>query len=394
MTFWIIAGLLTLVVVAAMLVPLFRAHRDAVSRAEYDINVYKDQLIELERDATAGRIPASEADAARLEVQRRLLAAGEDAENQKTAPAKGSKLPIIIAVAAMPVIALAFYLKTGSPSVPDFPLAGRTGVQAVSAGSRENQAINQLVSKLEERLQQDPNDPKGWVLLGRTYAELGESRKSAAAYERATNLIGREPGLIADWAEARLMATEGSFTPEIFADFVEARDKDPLLPKPWFYIGLDKAMGGDLRGAAQIWTDLLAIQPKGAPFADAVRAQIARAADEGGFKVSDLKPSETALGLAKGMAASLPVEAARSTGVAPSATPAAPGPDKQDIEAAGQMTPEQRMDFIRSMVARLAAKLKEDSTDKAGWERLIRAYEVLGETEKAAEARASLKALQ
>ncbi|MDP4796345.1 MAG: c-type cytochrome biogenesis protein CcmI [Rhodospirillales bacterium] len=391
--FWIIAGLLTLIVVAALLVPLFLSHRDAVSRAEYDINVYKDQLIELERDTAAGRIAASEADAARLEVQRRLLAAGEDAENQKTAPAKGSKLPIIIAVAALPAIALAFYLRTGSPSMPDFPLVGRTDVHSAAAGSPENQAINQLVGKLEEKLQQDPNDPKGWVLLGRTYAELGESRKSAAAYERATKLIGRVPGLLADWAEARLMATDGKFTPEIFADFVEAREKDPLLPKPWFYIGLDKAMGGDLRGAAQIWTDLLAIQPKGAPFAEAVKAQIARAADEGGFKVSDLQPSETALGLAKGMAASLPAETAAST-AAPSAAPTAPGPNKQDIEAAGQMTPEERMSFIRSMVARLADKLKEDPTDKAGWERLIRAYEVLGETDKATEARAKLKALQ
>jgi len=388
--FWAIAGLLTLIVVVALLVPLFRAHRDAVSRAEYDINVYKDQLTELERDAASGRIPASEADAARLEIQRRLLAAADDAEKQKKAPGRASCLPIIIAVGAVPLIALAFYLKTGAPAVPDYPLAERTDVRRAAAIAENNTAIKQLVGKLEDKLRQNPEDPKGWVLLARTYAELGDARKAAAAYEQAAALTGRHPEVLADWAEARLMLQNGAFTPEVYGDFVEARDKDPLLPKPWFYIGLDKAMAGKFRDAAQIWTDLLAMQPKNAPFAEAVQAQIARAAEEGGFKVTDLKPSETALNLAKGGTATLPDEVQSSQ----AAAPMAPGPTQGDIEAAGEMTPEQRMGFIRSMVQRLAAKLEENPNDVAGWQRLIKAYEVLGETDKATEAKARLKEIQ
>ena len=249
--------------------------------------------------------------------------------------------------------------------------------------------MSDLAGQLEEKLRKNPDDAKGWVLLAKTYATIGDARKAAAAYARATTLTERNPEVLADWAEARLMALGGGFTPEIFADFLEARDRDPLLQKPWFYIGLDKAMGGDVEGAAQTWTDLLTISPKGAPFTEAVRAQIARAAEEGGFKPSDIKPSEAALALAKGNASSLPADAPTSA----KAGPVQPGPSQQDIEAAGQMTYEERTAFIRTMVERLAAKLEENPADRAGWERLIRAYEVLGETDKAAAAKARLEAL-
>ena len=387
--FWIIAGLLSVIVTAWLLVPLLRAQRSTASRAIYDINVYKDQLTELDRDVALGRIAGNEADAARLEIQRRLLAAGDEAEAPARQPVRAGNVPVIIAAIMVPALALVFYYETGSPSVPDFPLAERTDIKTPARVTDEQTTMRDLAGQLEERLRQNPGDAKGWVLLAKTYATIGDARKAAAAYARATTLTERNPEVLADWAEARLMALGGGFTPEIFADFLEARDRDPILPKPWFYIGLDKAMGGDLEGAAQTWTDLLAITPKGAPFAEAVRAQIARAAEEGGFKPSDIKPSEAALALAKGNASSLPSDAPTSA----KAGPVPPGPSQQDIDAAGQMTDEERTAFIRTMVERLAAKLEENPADRAGWERLIRAYDVLGETDKAAAAKARLEAL-
>ncbi|MEX2310991.1 MAG: c-type cytochrome biogenesis protein CcmI, partial [Rhodospirillales bacterium] len=275
--FWLLAGLLSVIVTVWLLVPLLQAHLTDASRAEYDINVYRDQLAELDRDVALGRIAGAEADAARLEIQRRLLSAGDEAERPARPSARSTRLPVIITVLAVPVLALAFYYETGSPSVPDFPLAARTDIRTPARATDEQSTMRDLAGQLEERLRQNPDDAKGWVLLGRTYATIGNARKAAAAYARATVLTERRPEVLADWAEARLMALDGTFTPEIFADFLEARDRDPQLPKPWFYIGLDKAMGGDLEGAAQTWTDLLAITPKDAPFAEAVRAQIARA---------------------------------------------------------------------------------------------------------------------
>lgn len=394
MIFWVLAGLLTVFTLCVLILPQLRAAKSVVARAEYDITVYKDQLAELERDQKEGRIAAQEADAARVEIQRRLLAAAEASEREASPDKpKGRGLGVIaLAALAAPLAAVVFYLQTGTPGMPDFPLAERTDLRGeASAGSAGGKSLRQLAQQLQERLQDNPDDARGWTLLARTYANIGDSRHAAAAYQRAVELTGRDPELLADWAEARLMARDGSFTPEIFGDFLEARDKDPLLPKPWFYIGLDKAMGGDFEGAAQLWTDLLAIHPADAPFAASIRAQIARAAEEGGFSAADIEPSDTAKELAAGAAATLSDEAQTSGGAA---GPVPPGPSREDVEAAQQMTAEERAAFIRTMVANLAEKLEQNPDDPAGWERLIRAYDVLGETEKANAARARLKELQ
>lgn len=386
MMFWLFAGLLAFTVFLVLLLPLLYSARASVSRAEYDINVYKDQLIELEKDAAEGRIGASELTAARLEIQRRLLAADDEATTSVPVKAKGGSLPIFVAAIAVPVLAFAFYNETGSPDVPNFPLAERTGIQTTDENAGQP-SMTEMARSLEERLLENPGDVRGWALLGRTYATLGDSRKSAAAFQKAVPLSNRHPEVLADWAEARLMARNGEFTTEIFADFIEAREKDPTLPKPWFYIGLDKAMGDDLEGAAQIWTDLLAIVPDNASFSDAVREQIARAAEEGGFNAADLKPSETAIGIAQGLKSTMPEGSSAST------APVMPGPTREQMQEAGEMSTEDRMAFIRSMVDRLAGKLEENPNDRTGWERLIHAYEVLGDTTKAAAARVRLEAL-
>lgn len=386
MMFWLFAGLLALAVFLVLLLPLLYGARSSVSRAEYDINVYKDQLIELEKDAADGRIGESELAAARLEIQRRLLTADEEASTSTPKKSKGGSLPIIIAAVAVPVLSFAFYNETGSPDIPNFPLAERTDIQITNENTAQA-PMTELARSLEDRLLENPDDARGWALLGRTYATIGDPRKAAAAFQKAVPLSNRHPEVLADWAEARLMARSGEFTTEIFADFIEAREKDPTLPKPWFYIGLDKAMGDDFEGAAQIWTDLLAIVPDNALFSNAVREQIARAAEQGGFDASDLKPSETAKKIAQGMESSLPENSSASSALV------APGPTQEQMKAAGEMSPEDRMAFIQSMVNRLAEKLEENPNDRTGWERLIRAYEVLGDTEKAEAAKARLEVL-
>jgi cytochrome c-type biogenesis protein CcmH len=387
MIFWLAAAALAALVTAGLVLPALRVRAQSASRAEYDMNVYKDQLSELERDAAEGRIKDAELDAARIEIERRLLAAAEDAERLPQAASSDGRWPLYTAAIAVPLIAVLVYSELGSPGVPNYPLAERTDIQPPEAGLEEGAPLTEMVRALEERLRTNPDDLRGWTLLGRTYAAIGRSREAAAAFERAVPLSGGDPGLLADWAEARLLARGSDFTVEIFNDFVKARERDPSLPKPWFYIGLDKAMGGDFRGAAQLWTDLLTIATDDAGIKESVEAQIARAAAEGGFDVSELKPSETALKIAAGRPAQ-PTMDSQSSG------PVAPGPTREQMEAAGEMTPEERMAFIRSMVERLANKLAENPDDVAGWERLVRAYGVLGETDKAVAAQAQLDALR
>ena len=292
MIFWLVAAALAVLVAAGLVLPALRGRAQVASRAEYDMNVYKDQLSELERDATEGRIKDAELDAARIEIERRLLAAADDAAQAPQAMSRDGRWPLYVAGLAVPLIAVFVYMELGAPGVPNYPLAERTDIQPPDAGLEEGAPLTEMVRTLEERLRTNPDDLRGWTLLGRTYAAIGRPREAAAAFERAVPLSNGDPSLIADWAEARLLARGSDFTVEIFNDFMKARERDPSLPKPWFYIGLDKVMGGDFRGAAQLWTDLLMIAGEDTGIHDAVRDQIARAAAEGGFdRVKDRRRS-------------------------------------------------------------------------------------------------------
>ena len=199
--------------------------------------------------------------------------------------------------------------------------------------------------------------------------------------------------LLADWAEARLNAQEGRFTVEVFNDFVEARENDPTLPKPWFYIGLDMAMGGNFQGAVQTWTDLMFIAPDNPQLKQALNQQINKAAEEGGIDVSSITPSDVAKQVAAQMQAVRTPQTPELTSP-PSVAAAPPGPSQEDVQAAQEMSTEDRSAFIRSMVAQLAEKMEKNPNDAEGWQRLIRAYEVLGDTDKAAEARQRLEAIK
>lgn len=386
MTFWIVAVVIAALAAGIVVRPLLRTPGRIAARADYDVNVYRDQLKELEADVGEGRISEAELAAARLEIERRLLAAADDAGAvPAVGDAKKSRLVAVAVAAALPVVATLLYLDLGRPGVPDFPLVERTGGGAMPG------SMSEVAARLEEKLKQNPNDVDGWILLGRTYVSMDRPTDAANAYAKALPLTDRHPMLLADYAEARMIAAGGTMTEEIHADFVESLRKDPSLGKPWFYLGLGKAQEGDFRAAVQFWTDLLAISPPDAPFVGGVREQIALAGKDGGFDPGEIKPSDMARRIAAHQPQqSTPGDVPASPSAAP---PAAPGPSQADVNAAQQMSNEDRQAFIRSMVERLAGRLAENPNDPEGWQRLIRAYEVLGEKAKADEARAKLKAL-
>ncbi len=230
-------------------------------------------------------------------------------------------------------------------------------------------AVRALARALESR----PNDVEGWALLGRSYVGLQQFPEAVDALGRAHALAPDRADIAASYGEARVAAADGRVTDEARSVFAGVLAADPREPRARFYLGLAKAQGGDVRGALQDWVDLVALSPADAPWLAAVREQIARAAGELGVDVASLSPSAEAEALG--------------------GAPAGPGPGAGDIEAARQMTPEDRGRMIRSMVERLATRLEASPDDREGWLRLARAYDVLGETDKAAEARARAAAL-
>ncbi len=371
MIFAIAAALLTALAVAAVLIPVLRRHRRAPSRADYDLTVYRDQLRELESDRARGLVSEEQMEAARTEIERRMLRA---ARAREAAPAEdAAKAPEpadagagisrawrrrAAAVAlglCIPALAAGIYASLGTPGLPGRPFAE---IERPADRTEGLAALSGPVEQLATRLEGEPDNLEGWLLLGRSYVALQRYPEAADALGRAAALSGGDPEVLAMLGEAHVWANDGVVVPEAAGAFRRALDARPEDPAARFYLALAHAQAGALQEAYEMWLTLAADTPADAPWRGELVALIGQAAE--------------ALGIEPGAVPSGPAVAD-----APS------GPTAEDMAAAAEMSPEERMAMIRGMVDNLAARLEEHPDDPEGWRRLAQSYAVLGEAEKA-----------
>jgi cytochrome c-type biogenesis protein CcmH len=355
MTLWLAFALMTAAAIFAVLWPLSRTTKVASGS---DIAVYRDQLDEIARDRAAGLIGEDEAAAARVEVSRRLIAASEAAEAAPPPSPAGSvwrrRIAALAALVFVPFAAGAVYLLHGSPLLPGEPLSERMEL------AREHKSMAAMIAKVESHLERNPNDARGWEVLAPVYLQLGRFDDAARAWRNAIKYGGDSASREADLGEALVAASNGVVTVDAKNAFDRALALDGNEVKARFYSGLAAKQDGDPEKAASVWQSLLDSAPKDAPWTPAVRQALANL----------------------GKTPATPAQPAIAGSAAPS---------EQDMAAASQMTAEQRGEMIRSMVARLADRLKTDGNDVEGWMRLMRAYVVMGERDKAAAAAADAR---
>jgi cytochrome c-type biogenesis protein CcmH len=349
MLLWLLFAVMTAAAVFAVLWPLGQA---ANVQAGSDIAVYRDQLDEIERDRSAGRIGEVDAQAARAEVSRRLIAAADAAEFAHSFPI-GSALwrrraTALGAVVVLPVVALTLYLAIGSPQLPGQPLNAR--LQAI----HQDQSIASLVSKVEAHLERNPDDARGYEVLAPVYLRLGRFEDAVNARRKLLALNGENAERHSDLGEALTAAANGIVTSDAKSAFERSLALDPDQSKARFYMGIAAEQDGDRAQATAIWRDMIKKAPADAPWLPVVRDALARVGDD------------------------QPIASA-------------PGPTSEDVAAARAMSEKDRGEMIRGMVARLADRLKENGNDVDGWQRLLRAYMVLGERDKAHAAAADAK---
>lgn len=355
MTLWLAIALMTAAAIFAVLWPLGR--RTAVAGGS-DIAVYRDQLDEIARDRASGLIGEAEAEAAKVEVSRRLIAAADAADTEKSAsgesPLWRRRATAIAGLVLLPVGATALYLAIGSPQLPGQPLAARM------AAVHQDRSIQTLISQVEAHLERNPNDARGYEVIAPVYLRLGRFDDAVNARRRLLALSGETAERQADLGEALAAAGNGVITVEAKAAFERALALDPADLKAKFFVGVAAEQDGDKPKAAAIWTAMLKDAPADASWAPMVRESLLR--------VGVTPPSPAAPPIA-GMAA----------------------PSASDVAAASGMSEQDRGDMIRGMVARLADRLKEDGSDLEGWQRLLRAYMVLGDRDRATAAAGEAK---
>jgi cytochrome c-type biogenesis protein CcmH len=361
-------ALLAFITLLAILMPLLRGSRPAPSRASFDQAVYRDQLQELDRDIARGLITPTEADAARLEIQRRLLAA----DKRPPAPPRLTRSPVLAMIVFVIVVAgsVSSYLWLGAPNLPDEPFSARKDEAAQqSSPSTQELATEALAAKLK----QNPSDAATWLLYGRNLSQLREWDKAENAYQHAIALGLTSPDILGDHAELMVMQAGGTVTPAAEAAFQQVLKADPTSGIARYYLSVAAMQAGEPRKAIDGFQALLAQMPESSPLRAQLGLKVAEAAHAAGIPVPEL---------AKGPTAAQPATQAP----AQPSSPQAPGPDAAAVANAANMTADQRQAMIRGMVANLATKQAADPSNLDGWLRLGRAYTVLHETDKAIDA--------
>jgi len=351
MILWTIFAAMTAAAILAVLWPLGR--KAATVRTGSDLVVYQDQLQEIDRDRSAGLIGEAEAEAARIEVSRRLLAAA-DAQARADAPSESALLSLrrrrAAAVAALIIVLavpIGIYLLLGSPDLPGQPAFARVKTP------QGNQSIDSLISQVEDHLAKNPNDGTGWEVIAPVYMRLGRFDDAVAAWRKAVALNGDTATRDANLGEALVAAASGVVTDEAKQVFERGLALDPHEPKARYFIGLADEQDGNREAAVETWRALLQDAPADAPWVSFVQQALARVTG---------KP-----------------------------VPDAAGPSADDVAAAANMSDAQRSAMIRAMVAKLSDQLHANGDNVEGWLRLVRAYAVLGDRDKAKDAAAEAR---
>lgn len=370
MIFWLVAFLIAAMTVLSLLVAL-RREGDTRSGAASDLQVYRDQLQEVDRDLARGVLTETEAETVRTEVSRRLL----EADRRETEVGSSKDGTVWPAAAVVVLVILGgggwLYSKIGAPGYRDLPMAARLDDIADAAANRIGQdeaealaADNlpafpepdarfvELMQNLRTVLKDRPNDIRGLTLLAENEARLGNFAAAREAQSRLLEVKGTDvaPIDLVAMTDILVFAAGGYVSPEAETFIRQLVSLYPENGAGRYYAGLTLAQNGRPDQAFPIWRRLLEESPRDAPWVPIIRQEI--------------------------------TSVAAATGVS-YAPPGLPGPDAEAMAAADAMSDEDRQMMIEGMVEGLAARLANEGGPAEEWARLITALGVLGETVRA-----------
>src|ERR1700720_716537 len=227
---WLIFAVLTAAAAISVLWPLAKTPR-GLARRETGIAIYKAQLAEIERDEAQRLVAPEDAQGAKAEAARRLMAADAAIEPPPAASRTRARLVFVGVFVFVPVLALSLYATIGHPDIPDAPLAARLDA------SPARMDLAAAIARIEAHLAQHPDDGRGYEVLAPVYLRMGRAGEAVHAARAALRLLGETPARLALYGEALVAAANGVVTPEAKQSF-EAAAKDPLAAAPRFFLGL------------------------------------------------------------------------------------------------------------------------------------------------------------
>ncbi|WP_171122114.1 MULTISPECIES: c-type cytochrome biogenesis protein CcmI [unclassified Ruegeria] len=377
MTFW------ALIILTALLITLFlgysmlRGQKTREPAAAYDLRVYREQHASVDRDLARGVIAQADAERVRTEISRRILAADAQMQKQTTqsgAPRWATGVAIVVVAAVLVGGGAWMYRQTGAAGMPDQPLAQRIERAEVLRAERPSQSEFEadlpsaprpqldesyatLLQQLRDTVAERPDDLQGHVLLVQHESNAGNFSAAYKAQERVIELSGSTASADAysHLAEMMILAANGYVSPEAEEALRQALSRDPRDGPAQYYLGQMMAQLGRPDIAYRIWVDTLRDSPAGAPWVDAIRAQL----DDLAFRAGVFNPPD----------------------IPSASTPS--GPSQDDIDAAAELSAEERQEMIRGMINQLSDRLATEGGAPEEWARLINALGVVGDRDRA-----------
>ncbi|MEM9498716.1 MAG: c-type cytochrome biogenesis protein CcmI [Pseudomonadota bacterium] len=375
MTFWLVSTGLALCCGGVLALALLRGRVGAAPPAAYDLRVYRDQLTEIDRDLARGIIAQGDAERIRTEVSRRILSAdaklreGGDVSDALRSGGRGAALGLVLGLAAC---GAALYMWLGAPGYGDVPRAERLAASETARLSRLNQHdaeartppaplfnidadYAQLLDRLRATVADRGDDVQGLTLLARNEAAIGNFRAARDAQARLIETRG--PGATAEdyalLADMMVSAAGGYVSSDAEGALRAALARSPENPRAHYYLGLYFVQIDRLDAAFRTWDQLLRASRPEDPWTPILRDQLPDLAWRAGHARYELPPVDPRGSLSR-----------------------------DQIEQAGEMSPEDRAGMIRGMVDGLSSRIEEEGGTVEEWARLTNALAVLGEWDR------------
>jgi len=272
-TFLISAFLLLVLVLLLLLRPfMFPAKVEATSRRQMNAAIYREELEKLEAERTAGSITAADYEIAHAEMRQRLF---QDTNEEDDRSVMGSsKLTVISLCLFVSVLSAGFYFSLGDAT----RIADQGNQQPMT-----QEGVEAMVSEFAAKMEKDPTNLKGWVMLARSYRILGRNEDAAKAYERADDFINSDPQLLADYADVLAANANGSFAGKPLKLINQALSLDPNNLMALWLSGTASYTAGNYQAAVQTWEKLAQQLPPGTEEARSIAESISDARTKGGL---------------------------------------------------------------------------------------------------------------
>jgi cytochrome c-type biogenesis protein CcmH len=280
MTSFLIPAFLLLVLVLVLLLRpfIFPPKVEATSRRQMNAAIYREELDKLELERAAGSINDADYEIAHAEMRQRLF---QDTNEEDDHSVMGSSRMTVIGLCIfITVLSAGFYFFLGD--------ATRIAEKNVQQPMTQD-GVEKMVAEFAAKMEQDPTNLQGWVMLARSYRILGRNPEAAKAYERAGNFIDSDPQLLADYADVLASNANGSFAGKPLKLINQALKLDPNNLMALWLSGTASYAAGNYKAAVQTWEKLAQQLPPGTEDARSIEASIADARAKGGL------PSKTSV---------------------------------------------------------------------------------------------------